>query len=37
MTPQEKVLEKAKFIQSALKLGSTLKEAEKAYKKLNEL
>lgn len=31
MTPQEKVIQKAEFIAAAMKLGSTLYEAETAY------
>ena len=31
MTPQEKTIQKAEFIQAAMKLGSTLYEAETAY------
>lgn len=34
MTPQEKVTQKAEFIQAAIKLGSTLHEAEKAHEAL---
>lgn len=34
MTPQEKIIQKAKFIQTALELGGTLYEAENAYKQL---
>lgn len=32
MTPQEKIVLKAKFIQSALKHGASLEEVERAYK-----
>lgn len=31
MTPQEKVIQKARFIQESIKLGSTLEQAEGAY------
>lgn len=34
MTPQEKTVQKAKFIQSALELGGTLYQAENAYEQL---
>lgn len=31
MTPQEKVIQKAKFVQESIKLGSTLEQVEAAY------
>lgn len=36
MTPQERTVLKAKFIQSAMKHGATLKESETAYKIFTE-
>ena len=36
MTPQEKIIQKAQFIQFSLKNGSTIQEAEKVYKILLE-